>query len=155
MDGLKGWVLTLCACSAVVSIAEMLMPEGAVKKTAYIILSLITALCLCTPLSQLGELRLGSFDIEEKKPYTDWFAKDANDEMSRRAAEVIGEVLSDMGVSAKKIAVETSISDDGSVSINKARITVDKRYAERLGEIEAAVYGKTGITADVRTEKGE
>ena len=149
MDGLNAWVLTLCACAAVVSIAETLLPESAVKKTAYLILSLVTAACLVRPIESLGDL---SFDIEtpsDTAPYTDWLSKMTQEEFSSNVTALIKDVLREINVTSQNIEVHTSISDDGSVYIDKARITVDERYKERLDEIEDAVFRSLGIETDV------
>ena len=108
MDGLNAWVLTLCACAAVVSIAETLLPESAVKKTAYLILSLVTAACLVRPIESLGDL---SFDIEtpsDTAPYTDWLSKMTQEEFSSNVTALIKDVLREINVTSQNIEVHTA-----------------------------------------------
>ena len=150
MDSINSWVMTLCACACVVSLAEALMPEGAVKKTAYFVLSLITASCLVSPLAGIKDI---SFDIDvddTAAPYTDWLTQTTEQEFSRNVAKLINETLIRHDIHSEKISVHTSIDDDGSVYIDKARIIVDERYRERLDEIERVVADELNITADVR-----
>lgn len=155
MDEIKAWVLSLCACAAVISIAEQLLPEGSVKKTAYLMLSLITALSLCRPIKNLRELDFDfSLNDSDTAPYTDWLGRETSREFAKRAAGLIEDVLCDIGVSAEKISVETDINSGGSVYISKARITAQKRYADMIEEIESAVYSRLGIEADVTIDRG-
>ena len=148
MEALNEWTLALCACAAAVSLAEMLLPEGAVKKTAYFVLSLITASCLAAPLKNISDF---SFNIETRneQPYTDWFSHTTEEEFSANVSKILEDTLSSIGVRAEKIYVETDISDDGSVYINKARITVDERYADQIGEIERAAQTAIGVETDI------
>ena len=148
MEALNEWTLALCACAAAVSLAEMLLPEGAVKKTAYFVLSLITATCLISPIREINELSIG-IETHAEQPYTDWFSRVTEDEFAANIRKILEDTLSSIGVKAEKIYVETDISEDGSVYINKARITIDERYADMIGEIERAAQTAIGAETDV------
>lgn len=152
MDELSSWVTALCACAAAVSAAEYLMPEGAVKKTAYFVLSLVAASCLLAPIRALGELRLDMPEIDESSAaaaYTDWLSRETSEEFANNTAALIEDVLAQLGIKAKNISVQTDIDSDGSVYINKARITADKRYEPRMDEMEREIYSRLGIIADI------
>ena len=50
MESIKEWVMTLCACAALLSLAEVLMPDGAVKKTAYLVKMSIACASFSVPM---------------------------------------------------------------------------------------------------------
>ena len=145
MENIKEWVIALCACSALVSLAQTLLPDTSVKKAVNLVLSLITAACFIEPISMIGDIRL---DIEpiEAYTYTDQFDAVTLEEFENRLRMMTESVLHDIGVTAREIDVKADI-DGGEV---KMRITVDERYKERIGEIESAVFTQLGIDADIR-----
>lgn len=153
INDIQKWTLCLCACSVLVSAAEILLPEGAVKKSVYFVLSLIAASCLLRPLENIRDFRdvlfEGASADSSEMIVTDWFGEAANSEYERRIMSLVADELKRHGVEAKKITVETSISDGGSVLINKVRIIVDAHYTERLDEIETAVMNDLGLDADI------
>ena len=149
MDGVREWVMTLCACAVTVSIADVLMTDGAVKKTARLVLSLITAICLTQPLTHIKDIQLDSDIAEDIKPYTQPYAKAAAEELERSVKELVGRELEAVGITVRDITLEARISDDD-VSIGKVRVTLDKDDKERIEEAEDILCGRLGFDADVR-----
>lgn len=155
MEEINEWVMTLCACAVVLSLSEVLLPDGAVKKTAYLVLSLIAVSCLASPLGCLGEftLDLDLTSYEQPSPYTDWLLRPTEREFAENVAALIKNELSAIGVNASEISVSTVINDDGSVSIEKAKIMVDERYSDRFDEIESVLSDKLGIQTDITVKR--
>ena len=148
MDELRVWVMTLCVCAVVINIADELMPEGGVKKTACFVLSLITASCLLSPVKYLADLRLDDIGYSSEVN-TDWLSQVTSAEFAENTVSLIRDELSGAGVEADNIYVYTDIGPDADIYIDKVRIEADSRYKDRIGEIEALIYERLGLEADV------
>lgn len=148
MDELRIWVMTLCVCAAVINIADELMPDGGVKKTACFVLSLIAASCLLSPIKSISDFKFDDIGIPQTVN-TDWFSRETSSEFAKNTVSIIREELSKSGITAENITVCTDIDSDGSIYIDKARITIDERYAERIPDIESLLYERLKIETDV------
>ena len=147
--------MTLCACAALLSLAEVLMPDGAVKKTAYLVMSLIAASCMASPLMQFEPPELDSvFEPAETTVGSDWLLRPTQRQFEENVASLVDRRLRSLGINARRIEASAQLSPDGSAALGKVKITVNARDADRMDEIESVVLGEFGAPADVVTEGG-
>ena len=154
MEGIREWVMTLCACAALLSIAEVLLPEGAVRRTSYLVLSLIAVSCLASPLLELSQLSLTSdFSADYDPPAAqDWLLSPTMREFEANVRSLVRERLLSVGVRAEDIEVCAEISDEGEAELKLVRVTLGEQYAERLDEIERFISRELGTDVDIIVE---
>lgn len=150
---MREYVLKLCFCSAAVSLAELLMPDGGAKKTACFVLSLFMTACLLSP---LPELSVDMADIpSDTAPYTDWLTPMTEDGIAAAYKGNIERALSDIAVKADDIEIVTNKSDDGGIDLVTVRITLPPCGDETIDRVEKFINTRFGVQADVRTVKRE
>lgn len=150
---MREYVLRLCFCSAAVTLAEMLMPDGAAKKTACFVLSLIMTACLLSP---LPELPADMTDIPtDTQPYTDWLTPMTKEGIERAYTENVGNALSDIGIKAENIEIVTNTDGDGGISIVTVRITLYDGDEDMIERVEEFINTRFGADADVTAAKRE
>ncbi len=147
---LKTYTILLCLCSAVISIAEILLPESSTRKTVYFILSLIAVSSLISPLSEIKTLPDFNIEIPSIEPnYTDWLDKVTQQEFSKNMTEIITQSLIEKNLTVLDVSVSTNISSDGNVYITMVRVTLDKSNIDRIDETENFICSEFGTVCDI------
>ena len=150
MEDLNFWIIELCVCAAAVAIAENLMPEGNVKKAVYFVLGLIVVMCFVSPIENFEP---PDFEIKSESELTseqtDWLNRTTEDIFKNNIRSLIEKCISSMNIKTKKIDIHTDINEDGSIFIDKVRITISPEYADRIDEVTSEIYRSLGLDADV------
>lgn len=150
MRFLTSLTLTVCVLSILYTAMMMLVPDR-FRRELRSVLSLITVVTL-------GAVILGadfsdiSARFENLSFETGNYSRDQliQNELETRIADYISTILSERGISCKKITVGTTIDSERRISITKASLTVENTYLqedalitslikENIGDIEVKI----------------
>ncbi len=146
MENIELWTAGLCICAAVIGIAEKLLPEGNVRIAVYFVMGLIVISSFLVPIGNISDIEI---TVPEQNVNTDWLNRTTQEMFSDRMKEIIKKYLSDKDIKAKNIDVYTDIDSEGSIYIDKVRITLSEQYTDRIDEICTDIYKDLGLDADV------
>ncbi len=156
MNSFAAWGLTVLGLAITISIAEMLLPQGKMRKVIRSVFATVTALVIVTPLPSLlntdFDLDFGMDDIVVDSDYLEYtngvkaalVAASVNDKL--KAAGYIGvsvEVSLDDGWNVHSATVKfsnSSMTEDGE-HINKSEIIGLIADYLRIGEEAIMTYG--------------
>ena len=146
MENIELWTAGLCICAAAIGIAEKLLPEGNVRSAAYFVMGLIVISSFLVPIGNISDIEI---TVPEQTVNTDWLNRTTQEMFSYRMKEIIKKYLSDKDINPKNIDIYTDIDSEGSIYIDKVRITLSEKYIDRIDEICTDVYKDLGLDADV------
>ncbi len=146
MENIELWTAGLCICAAAIGIAEKLLPEGNVRSAVYFVMGLIVISSFLVPIGNISDIEI---TVPEQTVNTDWLNRTTQEMFSYRMKEIIKKYLSDKDINPKNIDIYTDIDSEGSIYIDKVRITLSEKYIDRIDEICTDVYKDLGLDADV------
>ena len=146
MENAEVWTLGLCICAAAIGIAEKLLPEGNVRSAVYFVMGLMVISCFLSP---IGEIPEAEFVLPEQEVRTDWLNRTTQEMFGQKVSLIVGSYLESKDIVTKKIEVYTDIDSQGSIYIDKVRITLDSGYKDRIDEICGSIKRDLGIDPDV------
>ena len=146
MENIELWTAGLCICAAVIGIAEKLLPEGNVRIAVYFVMGLIVISSFLVPIGNISDIEI---TVPEQNVNTDWLNRTTQEMFSDRMKKKKKKYLSDKDIKAKNIDVYTDIDSEGSIYIDKVRITLSEQYTDRIDEICTDIYKDLGLDADV------
>ncbi len=127
MSSFASWGLTILGLAVVMTVAEMLLPNGKLRKVIRSVFASVTALCIITPLPSLlkgvGEsIDNAVFDTSTSitdGEYLEYIADEKRSIVERGAEEY----LKTHGITGVTVEVEF---DDGGFAVKSARIDLSK-----------------------------
>lgn len=160
MDGIKEWAIMLCSVSVGSAFVFFLIPDGNLKKTANVVITLFLLSVVILPV--FGE---DSFDIE----IPDFFIDDFPDEsdylqdfsefiMARSenvAKQQIADVLSEICSDKYSINVNINPDADGNAVLSDIQITILASDSASVSVIKYEVGKLTGIVPKVMIENDD
>ena len=157
MSSITAWATIICLCAVSASVLNMMTPSGNMNKIFKYILGVFLICAVIIPISQFS---LDDFEIDE-----DIFDEDIGTYDSDRLYDIKNEYMADSVVALidrtlQKISVkplETEIfmdnSDEQSISITKAVITISAEDAKSKQAITELIKNDLGIDAEVYIEE--
>ena len=144
MKFLTSLTLTVCVLSVIYTAMMMLVPDR-FRRELRSVLSLITVVTL-------GAVILGadfsdvSARFENLSFDSGTYTRDqlVQSELETRIADYIGSLLSEQGISCKKITVGTTIDEQRRISITKASLTLDTAYQAQEAAITSLIRKNIG-----------
>ena len=109
-------------------------------------MGLIVISSFLVPIGNISDIEI---TVPEQNVNTDWLNRTTQEMFSDRMKEIIKKYLSDKDIKAKNIDVYTDIDSEGSIYIDKVRITLSEQYTDRIDEICTDIYKDLGLDADV------
>ena len=100
-------------------------------------------------LSPIGEIPEAEFVLPEQEVRTDWLNRTTQEMFGQKVSLIVGSYLESKDIVTKKIEVYTDIDSQGSIYIDKVRITLDSGYKDRIDEICGSIKRDLGIDPDV------
>lgn len=150
MEQIREWATILCISSVTSGILIFLIPEGRLKKTAEIVVSLFLMVSLVSIFS-------GEFDFDKDKNNdfsvkTENYSVDFNDyliEQSRSTVENL--IVSELsGVCNNSFSVKTQWHvTDNTVCMDGIEISVDEKDMSKINVIKSKIGALTGVIPEV------
>ena len=156
LQELRSAVMTLLFCAVCGLLFHFLLPEGSVSRTAKTLVCLIMLCAVCAPLFGVWE-HLRGFE-SEGRIFAGFGERDTTfpvELYEREAAEAVktvcGAIVGKYTDVPRRIDVDTHISEDGGMRIDRVRITFDA-LPEGKEKIEAEIAGECGVIPEIRVE---
>ena len=144
MKFLTSLTLTVCTLSILYTAVMMLVPDR-FRRELRSVLSLITAVTLGAVIigADFSDIsaRFESLSFESASYSRDDLVQA---DLEARIADYILSVLSDRGITCKKISVGTTIDEQRRISITKASLTLEKSFQAQDALITSLISAKIG-----------
>lgn len=155
MDILRGSAVSACFLGIVFSVMGNLVPSEKFARQINVIFSLILALVIIPPFIG-ADIELPDFSDGDRilEDYSEIAEIRLMEEIQENICDSLAELLNGYEIYPLKISVDINNSADGSISINKAEITLsDERYADAARRIVSEALG--GAEVNVQIEGSE
>ncbi len=146
MENIELWTAGLCICAAALGIAEKLLPEGNVRVAVYFVMGLIVISCFLSPIENISTIE---YSLPEENIRTDWLSRTTQETFGEKVQLIINSYLEKKQITPRRIEVYTDIDSEGSIYLDKVRITLSEEYKNRIDEIYGSILKDTGIDADI------
>lgn len=146
MENIELWTAGLCICAAALGIAEKLLPEGNVRVAVYFVMGLIVISCFLSPIENISTIE---YSLPEENIRTDWLTRTTQETFGEKVQLIINSYLEKKQITPRRIEVYTDIDSEGSIYLDKVRITLSEEYKNRIDEIYGSILKDTGIDADI------
>jgi len=150
MNGLRIWVITLCYAAAASSVAEMVAPEGNIKKNLQFTLNVFMMVCVISIFAV--NIKLPQLSVSARGGDMERIAQRMSEEVSRqveeisaqRIEEIVAGILAKESIKTQKIEIKMDKSIKDSIKIESIEITLSKEDAHLAGTVKAMVEKETG-----------
>ena len=146
MENIELWTAGLCICAAALGIAEKLLPAGNVRVAVYFVMGLIVISCFLSPIENISTIE---YSLPEENIRTDWLSRTTQETFGEKVQLIINSYLEKKQITPRRIEVYTDIDSEGSIYLDKVRITLSEEYKNRIDEIYGSILKDTGIDADI------
>lgn len=143
MNTLYSFALSFTVCSFAVLIINYLFPNGNVKKTASLVLSLYVLVSVITPLKALNKIELS---ISEKKEDEEVILNGTASAVKSRLRMLTDKVLKEQGIDNYELKIDVSM-DENDIVIE--RFTVLLEDITDSDTIKNEIREKTGIEPEI------
>lgn len=155
MEGIREWVLAVCAAAIGGGLVHMLAPQGNVQKVLKVSLSVFFLCCLLSPVWS-GDLQLEfeqAQDAPEGTQRTEELQQAYEDtieaQVRAQLAEAVRIRLGENGITCLQIVINTTTTQTGSIDISSVTVELDEGYSDRAEDVEREVEELLGICPEV------
>ena len=160
MDSIKEWAIMICTVSVGSAFVSFLIPDGNMKKSANIVISLFLLSVIILPV--FGE-NLYNLDIPEipidSFPEEDDYLQDFNDFYVGGGELIVRQQIEDMlyDICSEKITTNISfdVDDYGNIRLSEIHIFILSADSGKVNIIKNKVGSLTGIVPEVIVENAE
>ena len=160
MDSIKEWAVMICAVSVGSAFVSFLIPDGNMKKSANVVISLFLLSMVILPVFGKNSYSLKIPEISiDSFPEEDDYLQDFNDFYVANSELVIRQQIEDMlsGVSSENIRINVSsyIDEYGDIRLSGIHIFIPSADSGKENIIKNKVGSLTGIIPEVIVENAE
>ena len=129
MEGFRNSVMAVCIVSAVISVVGSLVSGSQLRNQVKLILELVLAVTVISPfVNGKSSLELPETGLYEDMDYSysmEIYNESLKQTASRNISAVLMEQITASGINCEKVDAEVNISEDGSISISRVKISAD------------------------------
>ena len=158
MESLANWAVSFCVVSVLCAFAAFLVPNGSVKKTANVVMTLFMLSVMVIPFSgfdfsDISDLFESSAENrEEMDEYTDQLNDYLVEHGKRVTKENIAAELDGICADAYSVEVNMEINADGNPELKQIVVTVSTNDLSKTIIIKSKIGSLTGVVPEVKTE---
>ena len=158
IDSLADWAAAFCTVSVICAFGTFLIPNGTVKKTANIVMTLFMLSVAVIPfseydLSDISEILDVSSDItEDMNEYTMRLNEYLLENGKLVTKENIESLLDEICDDEFSVEIEMEINKDGNPELKNTVITVSKSDSSKIIIIKSKVASLTGEAPEVKIQ---
>ena len=134
MESIKSWAFSVCCAAVIGTLLNMILPEGNLQRMFKCVFCVFF---LCTVLTPLSKIEISDF-FDKKNEITDFNFEETDGInqstekfLENKILSSVSETLSFEGISYEDIFIKINISDDGSIDINKFKLTIKNPEEEQ------------------------
>lgn len=157
MDSIKEWAVMLCTVSVVSAFITFLIPDGNIKKSANIVVSLFLLSIVILPVfgKNLYDLEMPEIKIDSF-PYEDDYLQDFNDFYVTNGELVvrqqIEDILADICSGNFSINVSFDVDKYGNIHLSEIHIFILSTDVGKVTIIKNKIGNLTGVVPEVTVE---
>ena len=159
MNGIREWSSVICLAALAAARLQYLMPDGSMERVARLVMSAFLLCSILIPFSRLVSKFPSDFSFPQVQAQADDAFQNTVDTQISRAAEqgieniVAGELLK-LDVKYKNVAVMMDTNEDGSISITKVVVSLDRKDSGRSEQVKACLEKVLGLKTEVTVHAG-
>ncbi len=147
------WAVSICICSVVVCIVEMLLSDTALEKTVRLVLG---AFMLCAVMVPLGSMAVEMGEWEETGELStdipESVAEQRREFLEQELAKLADKTLEEEQITAEAIRIRMDIDKDNCITMITAEVTVAPSQVRYMGKIRELLREKLGMECQVKRE---
>lgn len=159
MSGIREWTTVICLAALSAAMLQSLAPDGSMERMAKFVIGAFVICALISPLAklcpQIGTVLRGSGTAPEESTRL----QSAVERQTRTAAEesirnLVTAELGGIRIKCKNVAVRMDTNEDGSISIIKVIVVLDKENAADCSKAAALLEKDLGLKMEVTADVG-
>lgn len=158
MDGIKEWAIMLCTVSVGSAFVVFLIPDGNLKKTANVVITLFLLSVVILPIFgndsfdiDVPEISIDDFpdEYDYLQDFSEFFISHSENVARQQITDILSEICSDKF----NIHVNVNADADGNAVLSDIHITILPSDSASVGVIKYEVGRITGIVPKVMIER--
>lgn len=152
IEGLRGWVATVCAAAMFCTVLSRLFPDNALGRQGR---RLVPCAFLCVVILPLASARWSVPDITPSAASVEGEALEQRmrEQMTQRVEEMLlqmaNQALESYGYHGEKVVVQMDIDEDGGIQMGQIILYVDAKSAVRSIAVKQIVEQRLGTAVTV------
>lgn len=158
MSGIREWTTVICLAALVAAMLQSLVPNGSMERMAKFVIGAFVICALISPLSRVLP-KIGVTLKSEETVSENTRLQSAVEGQVRSAAKasitnLVAAELSDIHMKCKNVDVDMDTNEDGSISITKVKVVLDKENASGCKQAAAWLEKELGLKMEVTADVG-
>ena len=154
MDGLQTWCSAVCLSALGCAALRLLAPKNGIGKLFHLIVATFFLCCMLSPLLKLHGTMSLDMDLLPKSVVSELLQDTVNEQLQTQIREAVTsvaeEALTNRGIIAEKIDVDTDISNEDGIYIQHITITVDKQDIPIAGVVREVLERQLETEVEVK-----
>ena len=159
MDGVRQWVISVCATALIATLLRYLFPDSGVGRQGRMLLPCFFLWVLLSPLlSGFQDVKDPSFTQKSQvnsAQLTLQMRQQLTEQVEQSLLQMVNQTLSTYGWQAKKVTAEMDIDDEGSISMGQITLYVDEETIRRATAVRQVAEKRLGTSVRVSLWEGE
>ena len=159
MDGVRQWVISVCATALIATLLRYLFPDSGVGRQGRMLLPCLFLWVLLSPLlSGFQDVKVPSFTPQTQvnsAQLTLQMRQQLTEQVEQSLLQMVNQTLSTYGWQAKKVTAEMDIDDEGSISMGQITLYVDEETIRRATAVRQVAEKRLGTSVRVSRWEGE
>ncbi|XOQ44413.1 MAG: Stage III sporulation protein AF [Clostridium sp.] len=159
MSGIREWAMVICLAALSAAMLQSLVPSGSMERMAKFVIGAFIICALISPISRAAPQINAMLKTEGRPAEENKMLNSTVNEQFEEAARqsIIGLVQSElkrMGIFCKNVQVIMDTNDNGSISINKVIVTLDREEVSGHADVSSELEKTLGIKTEVVSDEG-
>lgn len=157
MDSIKEWAVMICSLSVGSAFVSFLIPEGSVKKSVNIVISLFFLTMVILPVFGKNTFNLkipeiSADNISDKEDYLQSFNDFYIDNGELVIRQQIEDILKDVCSDNIRLNISLDVDKNGNILLSGIQIYILNTYSGKIDIIKNKVGSLTGVVPEVIVE---
>ena len=159
MSGVREWATVICLAALSAAMLQSLMPNGSMERMAKFVIGAFIICALISPISQVAPhistiLRTEGRSTQENTMLNSTVNHQFEDAARQSITNLVQSELKQMGIFCKNVQVIMDTDADGSISISKVIVTLDREEASGRAGVSSTLEKTLGIQTEVVSDDG-
>jgi hypothetical protein len=158
MNGIREWTTVICLAALVAAMLQSLVPNGSMERMAKFVIGAFVICALISPLSRIipkiGLSLRGTDTVSESTRLQSTVEQQVRTATQESITNLVAAELSGIQMKCKNVTVDMDTNDDGSISITKVIVVLDKENAADCQRAAAYLEKELGLKMEVTADVG-
>lgn len=158
MNDIREWTTVICLAALVAAMLQSLVPNGSMERMAKFVIGAFVICALISPLSRIipkiGVSLRGTDTVPEGTRLQSTVEQQVRTAAQESITNLVAAELSGIQMKCKNVTVDMDTNDDGSISITKVIVVLDKENAADCQRAAAYLEKELGLKMEVTADVG-